>query len=150
MYCDAVTFRLLDPWGTLWSHLSGQRGWGRVHLLIHLPAVNLETTTISCRKAPVATNLKHTNNCPLGDKTRHLTVLCRILFSTRLNKNKMVGQRNRYISNNSSSLLMSLEFILSLLHPRTRQTCFQNETYDYGVFAILQYPIVISFILKVS
>ena len=109
-------------------------------LLIHLPAVNLETTTISCRKAPVATNLKHTNNCPLGEKSRHLTVLCRILFSTRLNKNKMVGQRNRYISNNSSSLLMSLEFILFLKHPRTRQTCFQNETYDYRVLQYCNTP----------
>ena len=39
-------------------------------LVIHLPAVNLETTTISCRKAPVATNLRHTitRNCSFGGK----------------------------------------------------------------------------------
>ena len=43
-------------------------------LLIHFLAVNLETTTISCRKAPVATNLKNTSNCPLGKKAKHLTV----------------------------------------------------------------------------
>ena len=40
-------------------------------LMIHLPVVNLETTTISYRKAK---NLKPTNNCPLGEKAKHLKV----------------------------------------------------------------------------
>ena len=60
--CDAVKFPLLDPWGILWGHLSGR---GKPTPLIHLPAVNLETTTISCRKAPETTN--HQQLSPWGE-----------------------------------------------------------------------------------
>ena len=81
------------------------------------PSCNLETPT-SCRKAPVATNLKNIRNCTLGEKAQK---------SDRLQTKKSAGRRNRYLSINSSSLFMSLVFILSLNAIGTRQTPFSPD-----------------------
>ena len=86
-------------------------------LLMHLPAVDLDiwiASPTSCWKAPVATNRKNTSSCTIGERAKDRTVGCLTWFSTSWHRKKMVGRRNRYLSNNSSSVRRSKGFILSL------------------------------------